>query len=139
MGGEPTFVSIDDMDGVEWNTAALGERKRVLAGELWLRLREQFAPGSLLHEGQGKWYPGEPLPRWALTCLWRADGKPLWKDADLLAGDRIDPADRHDAQALRRAAGGETGSACGLCDSGVRGCLAGLRNPSRSCRSISIR
>ena len=90
MGGEPTFVSIDDMDGAEWNTDALGEHKRGLAGELWLRLREQFAPGSLLHEGQGKWYPGEPLPRWALTCLWRADGKPLWKDAALLAGDHVD-------------------------------------------------
>ncbi len=92
MGGEPTFVSIDDMDGAEWNTAALGTKKRELAGELWLRMRDQFAPGSLLHEGQGKWYPGEPLPRWALTCLWRADGKPLWKDAGLLAGDHVDPA-----------------------------------------------
>ena len=92
MGGEPTFVSIDDMDGAEWNTAALGDKKRELAGELWLRMRDQFAPGSLLHEGQGKWYPGEPLPRWALTCLWRADGKPLWKDASLLAADRADPA-----------------------------------------------
>ena len=92
MGGEPTFVSIDDMDGVEWNTAALGDKKRELAGELWLRMREQFAPGSLLHEGQGKWYPGEPLPRWALTCLWRADGKPLWKDVSLLAADRVDAA-----------------------------------------------
>ncbi|HEX7951966.1 MAG TPA: transglutaminase family protein, partial [Burkholderiales bacterium] len=91
MGGEPTFVAIDDMDGAQWNTAALGDRKRELAGALWLRLREQFAPGSVLHEGQGKWYPGEPLPRWALTCLWRADGKPLWKDAALLAGDRVDP------------------------------------------------
>ncbi len=91
MGGEPTFVSIDDMDGAEWNTAALGDKKRELAGELWLRMRDQFAPGSLLHEGQGKWYPGEPLPRWALTCLWRADGKPLWKDASLLAADRVDP------------------------------------------------
>jgi uncharacterized protein (DUF2126 family)/transglutaminase-like putative cysteine protease len=87
MGGEPTFVSIDDMDGEEWNTAALGDRKRELAGQLLMRLREQFAPASLLHLGQGKWYPGEPLPRWALTCLWRADGKPLWKEATLIAGD----------------------------------------------------
>jgi uncharacterized protein (DUF2126 family)/transglutaminase-like putative cysteine protease len=92
MGGEPTFVSIDDMDGAQWNTAALGEHKRKLAGELWLRLREQFASGGLLHEGQGKWYPGEPLPRWALSCLWRADGKPLWNHPDLLAAERIDPA-----------------------------------------------
>ncbi|MFE8031670.1 transglutaminase family protein [Thiohalocapsa marina] len=28
MGGEPTFVSIDDMDSAEWNTEALGARKR---------------------------------------------------------------------------------------------------------------
>ena len=92
MGGEPTFVSIDDMDGAEWNTAALGERKRELAGELWLRLREQFARGGLLHEGQGKWYPGEPLPRWALTCLWRRTANRCRKNPDLLAGDRIDPS-----------------------------------------------
>jgi uncharacterized protein (DUF2126 family) len=81
MGGEPTFVSIDDMDGEEWNFTALGEAKRKLAGELLLRLQRRFAPGGLTHYGQGKWYPGEPLPRWALGCYWRNDGKPLWKDA----------------------------------------------------------
>ena len=26
MGGEPTFISIDDRDGDEWNTAAVGRR-----------------------------------------------------------------------------------------------------------------
>jgi uncharacterized protein (DUF2126 family)/transglutaminase-like putative cysteine protease len=91
MGGEPTFVSVDDMDAAQWNTDALGERKREVAAELWLRLHERFCSGGLLHEGQGKWYPGEPLPRWALTSLWRADGKALWKNPALLAADRVDP------------------------------------------------
>ena len=85
MGGEPTFVSIDDMDGAEWNFDALGPAKRKLAEHLLDRLSDRFAPGGLLHYGQGKWYPGEPLPRWALTCYWRADGLPLWHDRTLLA------------------------------------------------------
>ena len=87
MGGEPTFVSIDNMDAPEWNTAADGEEKRKLAGELVRRLRDSFAPGGLLYFGQGKWYPGEPLPRWQLACFWRKDGKPVWKNADLLADE----------------------------------------------------
>jgi len=90
MGGEPTFVSIDDMDGAEWNTAALGRRKRELAGELLGRLQQRFAPGGALHYGQGKWYPGEPLPRWALACFWRVDGVPVWHDLRWLADERRD-------------------------------------------------
>ncbi len=84
MGGEPTFVSVDDMEGPEWNFTALSDKKRELAGDLLTRLQGHFSPGAMLHFGQGKWYPGEPLPRWALGCYWRLDGKPLWKDAKLM-------------------------------------------------------
>jgi uncharacterized protein (DUF2126 family)/transglutaminase-like putative cysteine protease len=90
MGGEPTFVSLDDVDGAEWTTAALGPVKRQRAIELLGRLRQRFAPQGLLHFGQGKWYPGEPLPRWAFGCYWRKDGVAIWEDASLIAEDGKD-------------------------------------------------
>ena len=100
QGGEPTFVSIDDMDAPEWNTQAHGERKRALAGTLAQRLKNHFAPGGLLHYGQGKWYPGEPLPRWALNIFWRVDGEPLWRDPGLFSSEHVD--DGYDAGDARR-------------------------------------
>ena len=100
MGGEPTFVSIDDMDAPEWIIAAQGPTKRGLSETLLRRLRPHFAPQSLIHYQQGKWYPGEPLPRWALACYWRRDGKPMWQDDRWLADmDRDYGVD--DAKALQ--------------------------------------
>src|SRR5687767_5184090 len=87
MGGEPTFVSIDDPDGAEWNTEAMGPQKRRVGGKLLKKLKERYAPSGLLHYGQGKWYPGEQLPRWALACYWRKDGEPVWRNAALFADE----------------------------------------------------
>ncbi len=85
MGGEPTFVSIDDFESPEWTIAADGPHKRQMAEKLLTRLKPLYAPGGLVHHGIGKWYPGEPLPRWALGIFWRNDGEALWENPDLLA------------------------------------------------------
>jgi uncharacterized protein (DUF2126 family)/transglutaminase-like putative cysteine protease len=100
QGGEPTFVSIDDMESAQWNTAAHGEDKRALAGALHTKLAQHHAPGGVLHYGQGKWYPGEPLPRWALNIFWRRDKQPLWNNPQLLASDSS-PANAKSHDALR--------------------------------------
>jgi uncharacterized protein (DUF2126 family) len=90
MGGEPTFISLDDRNGSEWSTTAMSPAKRKLAMELLYRMRDRFSSGALLHFGQGKWYPGEELPRWALGCYWRKDGVPIWENQSLFAEDGKD-------------------------------------------------
>ena len=90
QGGEPTFVAVDDPDGAEWNTDALGPTKRLYAADLFHKLRDKYAPKGFMHFGQGKWYPGEQLPRWSLNCFWRKDGEPLWNNPALYADENVD-------------------------------------------------
>ncbi len=85
MGGEPTFVSVDDMESDQWNTAADGPEKRLRSHDLIFRLREKFGPQGMIHYGHGKWYPGVPLPSWQYGLYWRKDLYPVWKDEDLIA------------------------------------------------------
>jgi uncharacterized protein (DUF2126 family)/transglutaminase-like putative cysteine protease len=118
MGGEPTFVSADDRDGAEWNTSALGPTKRLLAADLLWRMRKHYGDGGFVHFGQGKWYPGEQLPRWALGCYWRRDGQPSWRDASLFADEHRDYGyGPSDAERFLRALAG----ALGVTDGHIQG------------------
>jgi len=87
MGGEPTFVGIDEAESPQWNLEALGPLKRTRGLALMRCLREKTAPGAMLLFGQGKWYAGEALPRWAFHCISRVDGAPVWENIHLIANE----------------------------------------------------
>ena len=135
IGGEPTFVAMDDADAPEWNTAATGPTKRRFAADLIHRLRARFAPRGLLHYGQGKWYPGEQLPRWAFSLYWRRDGKDLWRADKLIAEEANDYGVTADHA---RGALGRRGVALGARprggDRGVRGSVAFHRPGTEAAR-----
>ena len=114
MGGEPTFVATDDMESAQWRTDADGDGKRRLASSLAERLYDHYATGGLIHHGQGKWYPGEPLPRWQIGLTWRVDGTPVWRDP-LLLDDPWDkavvtPGSEEGAQRAEAVAAGVAGA-----------------------------
>jgi uncharacterized protein (DUF2126 family)/transglutaminase-like putative cysteine protease len=100
MGGEPTFVASAEPLAAEWNTEALGPNKRKIAAKLFGELKARYAPKGLAHFGQGKWYPGEQLPRWSLNCFWRRDGEAIWSDNALIA-DETCPYPKSDENAPR--------------------------------------
>jgi uncharacterized protein (DUF2126 family) len=106
MGGEPTFVSSDDMTSAQWTVAADGPEKRQLANRLAAALADRFAKGGLVQRSEGKWYPGEPLPRWQIGLIWRSDGEQLWSDPALLAdpfdSEKPDPGAAASAERLAR-------------------------------------
>ncbi len=119
MGGEPTFVSVDDMVSEQWNTEADGPEKREAANRLAQRLRETYAAGGIVHRGQGKWYPGEPLPRWNIALQWRTDGVPLWQDPALFA-DPWQEVDDEGAPAAAEALARRVTSVLGLPEEQLR-------------------
>ena len=105
MGGEPTFVTAGDTSDPQWESAADGAEKRTLSARLATRLAERWAPGGIVHHGQGKWYPGEDLPRWQTQIAWRTDGRPLWRRQEMLADPHDKPTLPEDPeQASARAA-----------------------------------
>ncbi|AOP33606.1 IMP dehydrogenase [Leptospira tipperaryensis] len=112
IGGEPTFISDKDREGAEWNHEALGEEKFKLSKELMYRLKKDFTSGSLLQFSQGKWYPGEPLPRWSMNCFWRKDEVALWNEDSLLIDTPDSPKKKKEEIDAHKAS--ET-LACAIC------------------------
>ena len=139
MGGEPTFISIDSPNDPQWQTEALGEEKNRLANNLMDRMKRRFGFGSLLHHGQGKWYPGEPLPRWGKTCYVRQDGQPVWEQQELLAADDADLGHSfYDAMVMTRQIATRLGLATDCVSSGFEDALYRLWEEQRLPANVAL-
>ncbi len=64
QGGEPTFVSIDDMAGEEWNTAALGR-----ASDVWPAKLREAARQAIRRRPALSLRPGQMVSRRTATAL----------------------------------------------------------------------
>ena len=91
MGGEPTFLP-PAPDAPEWNTAAMGEEKLGYARRMAAELMREVYPGALAMQVFGKWYPGEPLPRWNVLTMMKTDGTALWPATGRLLLDDVEGA-----------------------------------------------
>ena len=119
MGGEPTFISLHDQEGEEWNTEAVGPTKKPLSDQFIRRIRQRTCPGGMLHYGQGKWYPGELLPRWAIGLYWRKDGEPIWEDDRWIADETSTIASRTRMRRVYRGADPAVNGGCTLHHTGL--------------------
>lgn len=98
MGGEPTYVPAAP-DAAEWNTAAMGDEKLGYARRMAGTLLKKVYPGALAMQVFGKWYPGEPLPRWNVLTMHKTSGEPLWPDTSRLLLDDVEGGNRTDVAA----------------------------------------
>ena len=76
MGGEPTFVSIDDMEGAEWNTAALGPAKRRSGGRAAHAAPRPVRPGRHAPLRAGEVVPGRVAAALGARLLLAARRRP---------------------------------------------------------------
>ncbi len=99
IGGEPTFNSRLHPERPEWNGDALGPTKWSQGLAFARAIQRRLQPGGAMLLRQGKSYPGETLPRWALELIARTDGRAIWRDLPRHRTDRGQLADvAHDAQ-----------------------------------------
>jgi uncharacterized protein (DUF2126 family)/transglutaminase-like putative cysteine protease len=79
LARELAFTSTRHSGAPEWRTTALGESKVATAEALASALRARLVPDAVVTRGDGEWFAGEASPRWRVACVWRADGRPLWR------------------------------------------------------------